>query len=436
MKYEELLDIIKTREGYTLELKESINSSLGKEICAFANGQGGKIILGVKDNGVIKGITLTNQDISKIQDIARNMNPSFLVHIEQIKNIAIIYVPEGKEKPYTVNGHFYMRQGANSQQLNREEIRTLFQKENMLSFERQTKPFEHFSNIIFKQFQKKAQLEKLSKKHILKNINVITNDAINNAGILFFTKDIKPYFPTAIISCVLYSDTEQVDILDQKEFTLDLRTNLNEAQKYLISKLNTAILITGNIKHQRKLEIPEEALREAIINAIVHKDYFINSNIQVNIDPEKVEIVNPGKLLFPKEDFGKISAYRNPIIADIMQRLGEIEKIGSGIKRIKKYCREHAIRLKFETGEYFRIIFYRKNAPQNVPGNVPVNVPERRNQILLRIKENDTISMKELSDLLYVTERTIKRDIAYLKKKNLLKRVGPDKGGYWEIIEK
>jgi len=107
MKYSDLLDIIKTGEGYTLEFKESINSNLGKSICAFANAQGGKIILGVKDNGEIKGIKLDNKDISKIQDIARNMNPSFNVQIEQIKNLAIIYVSDGKEKPYTINGHLH-----------------------------------------------------------------------------------------------------------------------------------------------------------------------------------------------------------------------------------------------------------------------------------------------------------------------------------------
>ena len=142
MRYEDLLDLIKTREGYTIEFKESMSSTIGKEICAFANSQGGKIILGVKDNGEIKGIKLTNQDISKIQDIARNMNPSFSVHIDQIKDLGVIYVSDGCEKPYTVNGHFYLMQGANSQQLNREEIRTFFQKENLISFERQIKEFE------------------------------------------------------------------------------------------------------------------------------------------------------------------------------------------------------------------------------------------------------------------------------------------------------
>jgi ATP-dependent DNA helicase RecG len=137
MHYNNLVDIIKTGEGYTIEFKKSMNSSIGKDICAFANSSGGKIIIGVEDktNEVI-GYKLTNSDKSKIQDIARNMNPSFNVQVEQIKDLVIVYIPEGKNKPYTINGHFYLRYGASSQQLNRDEIRELFQKENLISFER------------------------------------------------------------------------------------------------------------------------------------------------------------------------------------------------------------------------------------------------------------------------------------------------------------
>src|SRR3989344_7144154 len=140
MDYKELLELVKTGEGYTIEFKEDIGSNLGKEICAFANASGGKIILGVKDDGTIRGYNLTNHDKSQIQDIARNMDPAFHVIIEQVLDLAIIYIPEGKEKPYTANGHFYLRQGTNSQQLKREEIRSLFQKENLIRFDRKANP--------------------------------------------------------------------------------------------------------------------------------------------------------------------------------------------------------------------------------------------------------------------------------------------------------
>ena len=110
------------------------------------------------------------------------MNPPFTVQIEQLKNLAIIISVEGKNKPYTVNGHFYLRYGANSQQLNRDEIRDLFQKENIISFERQTNinfKEKDFSNAAFNNFRKNTNLDKaLPKQHILNNLNLLTHNKL------------------------------------------------------------------------------------------------------------------------------------------------------------------------------------------------------------------------------------------------------------------
>ena len=446
MNANNLLDLIKTGEGYTIELKESINSSLGKEICSFANAQGGKIIIGVEDKtNIVKGFKLTNKDKSKIQDIVRNIDPSFNVQIEQIQNIVIIYVPEGKNKPYTVNGHFYIRQGANSQQLNRNEIRSFFQKENLMHFEKQTTDFNKsdFSNKLLTNFKKKANLT-ISKESILNNLNLTTNDKLNNAGLLFFSKEIKKYHPTAIILCFLYSDEEQVDIIDSKEFSQDIITNLEETYKYIISKLNNAIILDGSLQHKRHLELPREAMREALINAIVHKDYLFPSYIQINISPDKVEIINPGKLLFPKTEFGRTSSYRNPIMADLMQRLGETERAGSGIKRIKKYCKEESIKLKFETNEIFRTIFYRdQTKPDKTRQNQAKTKPkpsqkltkEERKNLIIKEISNNCFSNRNFAKKIGISRSTVESDLNELKEENKTIFVGFKRAGHWEIIQ-
>ncbi|MCD6590520.1 MAG: ATP-binding protein [Candidatus Aenigmarchaeota archaeon] len=114
MNRRELSELIETGEGYTLEFKESVSSSIGKDICAFANSSGGKIILGVTDKGEIKGYKISNRDRSRVQNIAKNMDPSVEVKIEQIGDLGVIFVPEGKNKPYFAGGHCYIRQGASS----------------------------------------------------------------------------------------------------------------------------------------------------------------------------------------------------------------------------------------------------------------------------------------------------------------------------------
>src|SRR3989338_1645173 len=191
MDKKELLELIKTGEGYTLEFKENIGSNLGKEICAFANAKGGKIVLGVKDDGLIKGRILSNSDKSRIQDIARNMNPQFRVGIEQIDNLAVVDIPIGANKPYSINGHCFLRIGTNSQQLNRDEIKEFFQDEGLIPFdERLNKEFDinkDFNKTAYANFLKRSKISvDLSATKLLANIGFIKNNRMTNTGVLFF----------------------------------------------------------------------------------------------------------------------------------------------------------------------------------------------------------------------------------------------------------
>ncbi len=131
MDKKELEFLLKEGEGYNLEFKET-DSNLAKEICALANATGGRVLLGVTDHGEIKGVTITNKFKSEITDLARNFDPKFQVTLEMVDNILVINVPEGKNKPYSVNGKFYLRYGPNSQQLGRDEIREFFHKEGLV----------------------------------------------------------------------------------------------------------------------------------------------------------------------------------------------------------------------------------------------------------------------------------------------------------------
>jgi predicted HTH transcriptional regulator len=128
MNKKELFELIKIGEGYTVEFKEKLNDSLGKEVCAFANASGGKIILGVSDNGDIKGIKLENHDISRIQDIARNMDPAFFVNIEKI-NVPVnvpVNVPERKKQIILLikeNNHITIKELSDNLNVNEKTIK-------------------------------------------------------------------------------------------------------------------------------------------------------------------------------------------------------------------------------------------------------------------------------------------------------------------------
>lgn len=131
----ELKQLIQTGEGYHLEFKESLDKSLIEEVCAFANSSGGKVLLGVFDDGEIKGIRTDNNILSRIQDVVNRLEPKLNIKISISDNIIIIDVPQGKEKPYGCSRGFFVRIGPNSQKLTRNEIVSFFQKEGRIRFD-------------------------------------------------------------------------------------------------------------------------------------------------------------------------------------------------------------------------------------------------------------------------------------------------------------
>jgi ATP-dependent DNA helicase RecG len=364
---EQLELYIQQGEGYNLEFKESYSANIAKEICAFANANGGKILLGVNDNGKVTGINITNRLKSQIQDIGRNMDPPVNFLITVMDNIVIIDVPGGSNKPYSTNGKFYLRYGSNSQQLRRNEIITFFQKEGVVRFdEKMNYDFNLKKDLSSEKFNRFLKMSGISivleTETILKNLELVKDSNIRNAGVLFFCEKVTRFFLNATITCVLFQGKDKYKILDRKEFESDIFSNYLDALNYLRSKLNTEYIIKGGPREE-KLELPEEALREAILNAIAHRNYFLNSNIQIYIFSDRVEITNPGGLPagMSYSDLGKKSMPRNFLLFGLMQRMNLVEKIGSGILRIKNAIEEYKLEEPLiEVNEnWFTIIFKR-----------------------------------------------------------------------------
>ncbi|MFH0906242.1 MAG: RNA-binding domain-containing protein [archaeon] len=447
---EELNNLIKTKEGPYLEFKESYSTNIGKTLCAFSNSSGGKIILGVKDNHEIIGFNLTNRIQSEIIDLARHIDPSIEVNIEKINNqLSIITIFEGKDKPYSYAGNYYIRIGATSQKLKRDELKKFFQEEGLVLFDEQIcKKFNletNFNNIAFESFLKKAHISNvLTKEETLKNLSLLEENQIKNAGVLLFCNNITDFFPYARITCVLYKGNDKIDILDKKEFDNDLYSNYNDAFIYICSKLNKNYILKTK-EREEKLELPERAIAEALTNAIAHRDYFSTAHVQVDIFLDRIEITNPGSLVskLSKKDFGKKSVPRNSLLFGLMTRINLGEKAGTGISRIKKEIEEYKLRFEFEiTKSFFTIIFYRplqintiiKDTARDTVKDT-VNLSNNEKIILNKINKNCNITSKELSKIININLRNTKKILAKLKQKGLIKRVGPVKGGFWEILE-
>ncbi|MDP6668366.1 MAG: putative DNA binding domain-containing protein, partial [Candidatus Krumholzibacteria bacterium] len=135
MESHELEILLQEGEGAQLEFKESLSSSFARELVAFANSSGGRILLGVSDNGTVLGVADTNNLRGRIQDVARNCDPPVRIHVERVGEVTVVSVQESEIKPVQCRDGFFWRQGAVTQKLSREEIRTFFQQEQAIQFD-------------------------------------------------------------------------------------------------------------------------------------------------------------------------------------------------------------------------------------------------------------------------------------------------------------
>jgi ATP-dependent DNA helicase RecG len=302
MNKKELDLLIQQGEGYNLEFKESIPNDLARTICGFANGNGGKILIGVNDKGTIKGVNDSNRLRSQIQDIARHLSPNFAVGVEVIDSVIVITIPEGTNKPYSAQGKFFMRYGSTTQQLERDEIKEFFEKEGLILFdEKPNYDFnfdKDFSDEAFQTFLTRANIKaKIGRYDLLENLELMKDKKLKNAGVLLFCKSITKFFPGITIMCVVFQGDKRLKILSSEEYTGDLFSNYEKSVEFLKKNLKTEYVIRTAGPREEKLELPEESLREAILNAIGHRSYFTRGSIQINIFSDRVEITNPGGLV-------------------------------------------------------------------------------------------------------------------------------------------
>jgi ATP-dependent DNA helicase RecG len=447
MNENDLRGLIATGEGYTLEFKESLPDDLGKHLCAFSNASGGKIILGVGDDGTPSGYAFTNADDARINSYARNLDPLVRIWVERVGPFVVIHVSEGENKPHSSSGKFYLRIGSTSQQLTRDQIREFFHKEGLVRFdEKPNTVFDlrrDFDKNLFKQYLSRAAITPLpNEKDTMRNLDLLDGPYMRNAGVLLFTSRVTRFFISATVLCVLYQGNDKVTILDRKEFNADLLSNIEGAFTYLCSKLNTNLIIKAD--RTNRLELPEEALREALVNAMAHRDYFSTAHVQVDIYLDRVDISNPGGLVsgLPRKDFGKRSMPRNPLLMDLLQRIDKVEWAGSGIRRIRDAMKDYGLKPKFDLSEgFFSVVFPRAvQTPQATPQVTPQVTPQAsltplEQEILAQIKADAKISRQGLAKKLGIQPDTVKEYLEKLKEKGAIARVGKTSGGHWEVAK-
>ena len=226
MNKKELQFILQEGEGLKIEFKQAFDKSVAKEMVAFANTEGGRIFLGVTDRGKIAGCKLTNRMKSQILDIANKCDPKIGVSVSGFDDITIISVNESSNKPHRCPAGFYLRQGASSQKMARDEIINFSIKTGAIRFDEQINDdfsySKHFDEEKLNHYLVMARVSKLiSNENILRELNVAKKGngslKFNNAGVLFFSKKPQQFIPHSVFTCVLFRDDRGTDIIDRKE---------------------------------------------------------------------------------------------------------------------------------------------------------------------------------------------------------------------------
>lgn len=350
MKASDVAILAQEGEGTTLEFKEGLPGAFGRELVAMANTIGGRILLGVRDDGAIVGVKDSNVLRARVQDIARNCDPPVHVQVEPVGSVLVVHVRESAAKPVQCSEGFFWRQGAGTQKLSRDEIRDYFRAEGAIRFDlAPCASFRYPQDFDRAKYHAWLKLSGITGRprteDVLVNLEAAQRKGrkllFRNAGVLFFAKEVRRFFSQAYITCLLAKGADKVQILDRKDFAGGVVADIEEALRFVERNTRTAYRIE-RLRREEISEYPTKALREAITNAVMHRDWFAEgANVFVEVYSDRIEVVSPGGL--PKgvtlADLGRRSVRRNTLIADLLHRVGFIEKAGTGVKRIREEAR-------------------------------------------------------------------------------------------------
>lgn len=447
MNKKELEFVLQEGEGFKIEFKEGMGG-IDKDMVAFANAEGGRIFLGVDDKARIIGLGITNALRSQVQDIANNCDPRVEVSISDEGNVLAIEVKEGRDKPYKCREGFFLRVGPNSQKMTRDEIINLSVTIGKIRFDEQTNnSFVYPKDFDEAKLDNYLALANLSKiiptENLLVDLNVAKKNRaleFNNAGVLFFATDPQRFISHSVFTCVMFQDKDGSDIIDRQEVTGNIIGIIEGVMKFVSKNTRVGYRFTGKPQREDVREYPLEAIREAVTNSVSHRDYFESGHNNIlKIFPDRITIVNVW--LKPKGfKLGKDIFRRNKVIADLLSRIGFVEKIGSGFARMKGYCRKaNAPVYKLDvTEKYFGIEFFKSRdylslVDAKVDAKVDARLSDKEKKVISFIIQNGRISSSELQALLKISREMASRHFGRLIGRDVIERKGAGKSTYYVL---
>lgn len=484
MKLYEVLELIKKDETRIVELKKTTGELIAglKSVCAMLNSDGGYVIFGIAPTSLkILGQMVTDNTRQEIGNEIRKLEPYVNMPVDYVdipdsggKQLIVLHADRNlyADAPYVYDGKPYYKLESTTARMPQQMYEEMLRQRDFHKFCWDAMTAEDVDiedldenrirtavTMGVKSGRLNPSAENESTPEVLAKLDLLNNGKPTNAAVVLFAKDTRNY-PELELKMGYFKGNNRMVFIDNKME----RGNFFDLHDAGIAFLFRNLRLSGEVKgllREEKLEIPIEALREALTNAICHHQYErTNGSISLSIYDDRVEIVNPGK--FPPQlttdsikELHESYPY-NKKIAQVLYLTKNLEKWGTGANRMIDLCREQGIpEPEWKVANGTVTITFRRppistsldnsnDITSNVSPEIGQNgtkddtkeLSERQQVILALIQKNDTITINEMIQKTNVSSVTIKRDLSLLQERNIIKREGGRKQGHWVIIEK
>uniref|UniRef100_A0A7C2K3N1 Transcriptional regulator n=1 Tax=candidate division WOR-3 bacterium TaxID=2052148 RepID=A0A7C2K3N1_UNCW3 len=438
-------DIIETQD---IEYKENFGEGALRTLCAFANTKGGTLYIGVSDEGKVKGINLDNEILKNISDkivSSLGVHPEIEVEKREGKEILKISV-KPSAIPISFNGKYYERIGNTTREMNIERLKTFLLKgTNWDALINKDASFDDIDRETIRLFIRKARStgrltifeEDADIKTIFEHLKLSVKGKLTNASLILFGKDPQKYFINAVLRIVRLKN--ETTIVGDRLITGNLFNQVVQGEEAIKNFINVRYEIK-KLEREEIWEYPLPAIREALINALIHRDYFkSNVQTQVKIFDDYIWFYNIGGLPegITLEDLKKphSSVPRNPLIVHIFYLAGLIEEVGSGIGRMTESLISQGLpepEFKEEMGG-FSVRFYKDVYTEENLRKMGLN--ERQIKAVMYVKEKGKITNKDYRELTGLSDEGARLDLLKLLEVGIFTLKGKGRNAYY-IIKK
>jgi len=459
----DLKKLISKAESEIIEFKKSTGEwkEIIETISAFSNTEGGKIVIGVSKSGKLFGVDIGKDTIEHLTNqISQNTDPKVhpRITIEKIKgrSIIIIEVKESSDHLVLAFGRPFKRVGKSTIRMSKDEYEKLIleKHKDKLQFDTQLclkATLKEIDKEKLRWFLRKAKEERnydidpeVPIKEALNRLNLIQDEKLTNTAILLFAKDLQKFFPQVKIRAGRFKGAEGLDFIDMKVLEGSIPELREKAMKFIMDHIRHGIFFDANRRYDR-WEYPLRAVEEVLNNALAHREYFSNAEIQLSIYDDKIEVWNPGELpksLTPQDLKRKHKSIpRNKLLADKIFLIKFIEQWGKGTNRIIDEMRQNNLpEPKFQNlsgGFEVTLIGPGKSFEKEIEKEKlhKLEINERQRKAIKYVIEEGTINRREYIRLNHISHTIAHRELKELVEKGVFRKKGAGKYIRYELTQ-